>query len=251
MSACRRCSAGPGSIPSSSTSVRRGVRLQRVRLPARAVEREHDLAAQALAQRVLGDQRLELGHDGVVIAEREVSVDALLERDDAKLFEPARLGFGIRLVRDLGVRRPAPQRERVVQEPGAVRGLAIACVAQRRLEPGRVDLPRVGAQHVTGRARDQHVLAEQPAQLGNRVVERRARRARRLVAPELVDDAIGRDDVVRPDEQRREERALPLAGDLDELAVALDLERPQDAEFDHRLLVTLARGPRRALLAAR
>ena len=47
----------PGSMPSSSTSARAAAleRRQRVGLPAAAVQREHQLAAQALAKRVLGD----------------------------------------------------------------------------------------------------------------------------------------------------------------------------------------------------
>ena len=45
---------------------RRPVGVQRLRLPARAVEREHELATQALRQRVLGDQALELADELVV-----------------------------------------------------------------------------------------------------------------------------------------------------------------------------------------
>ena len=48
---CSSCSAGPGSIPSSSTRAARAPRrLERVGLPAAAVEGEHQLAAEALAQ---------------------------------------------------------------------------------------------------------------------------------------------------------------------------------------------------------
>ena len=69
-------------MPSSSTSVAaRGlVGVERLGLASRAVEREHQLAAQPLAQRVLGDQRLELADQLSVAAERELGVDAPLER---------------------------------------------------------------------------------------------------------------------------------------------------------------------------
>ena len=67
---------------------RRAVGLERLGLPARAVEREHQLAAEPLAQRVLGDERLELGDERGVPAEREVCVDPLLERREAQLLEP-------------------------------------------------------------------------------------------------------------------------------------------------------------------
>ena len=53
---------------------------ERLRLAARPVEREHQLAAQPLAQRVLRDERLELGDELGVPTEREVGLDPPLER---------------------------------------------------------------------------------------------------------------------------------------------------------------------------
>ena len=60
--ALERRSSGPGSSPSSSTSSSAALahHLERVRLAAGAVEREHQLRAQPLAQRVLGDERPQL-----------------------------------------------------------------------------------------------------------------------------------------------------------------------------------------------
>ena len=65
--------------------------------------------------RVLGDQRLELADQLGVAAEREVGLDPLLERRQPQVLEPAALGLGERLVRELGERRPAPERERLAQ----------------------------------------------------------------------------------------------------------------------------------------
>jgi hypothetical protein len=56
------------------------VDVQRVGLAARAVEREHELAAQALAQRIPGDERLELADEVCIPPCLEVRLDALLER---------------------------------------------------------------------------------------------------------------------------------------------------------------------------
>ncbi len=53
-----------------------GVRRERVGLAAAAVERQHELRAQRLAQRMLGDERLELAHQVRVAAECEVGIDA-------------------------------------------------------------------------------------------------------------------------------------------------------------------------------
>src|SRR5262249_1667149 len=59
------------------------VRLGPLRLPTRAVEREHELAAGPLTVWVLGDQRLELADQLRVAAERDVGLDPLLERGQA------------------------------------------------------------------------------------------------------------------------------------------------------------------------
>ena len=68
-------SSRPGSRPSSSASrSRRSRNAQRVRVPAGTVEREHLLPAQPFAQRVLGDERLELARDvGVATSARSAS----------------------------------------------------------------------------------------------------------------------------------------------------------------------------------
>ena len=89
------------------------VDLQRLGLPPAAVEREHELAAYALAQRVLAHERLELADHLCVAAEREVCVDALLEGDQAQLLEPRDLLLGERLVVEVRQRRAAPQRQRL------------------------------------------------------------------------------------------------------------------------------------------
>jgi len=56
----------------------RAVRVERVDLPPRPVEREHQLLARTVAQRVLRHERLELGNQLSVAAESEVGVDPLL-----------------------------------------------------------------------------------------------------------------------------------------------------------------------------
>ena len=76
------------------------VGVQRVRLAPVAVEREHQLPAQALSQRMLGDQGLELAEKLGVIAELELGVDSLLDHAQPQLLE----------LRDRGL------RERVVGE---------------------------------------------------------------------------------------------------------------------------------------
>src|SRR6476661_1740745 len=63
------------------------VRLERVGLAPRAVEREHELAVQVLAQRVLHDQALQLAHQLGLPATRQLSVDPRLEGCPPQLVE--------------------------------------------------------------------------------------------------------------------------------------------------------------------
>jgi hypothetical protein len=55
------------------------VYLQGISLPARAVEGEHELSTQPLAQGVVTDQRLEFTHQVAGSALRELRLDALLQ----------------------------------------------------------------------------------------------------------------------------------------------------------------------------
>jgi hypothetical protein len=67
------------------------VALERLGLTARSVEREHELAAQPLAQRVLVHERLELGNERARPAQIEFSVEQLLGYAQAQLVQPADL----------------------------------------------------------------------------------------------------------------------------------------------------------------
>jgi hypothetical protein len=81
---------------------------QRVRLPAASVERQHELPPEALAQRVLRDQVLELGDERTVVPEREVGLDAIFDGPHPKLVEAHRLACKECDVRELCERRSPP-----------------------------------------------------------------------------------------------------------------------------------------------
>ena len=53
----------------------------------------------------------------------------------------------------------------------------------------------------------------------------------RLRAPELVDEPVCRDDLVRAREKEREKCPLPCAAERERTALLDDLERSQDAEL--------------------
>ena len=54
--------------------------LERVGLATSAIQRQHQLAAEALAETVLVHERFELGHEPVVMTECQVRVDSILKR---------------------------------------------------------------------------------------------------------------------------------------------------------------------------
>src|SRR5262249_6816117 len=85
---------------------------ERVRLPSAPVEREHELPVEALAQRVIGDERLQLRYELEVPCEREIGIDPLLERDQTQLLQPGDIALRERLVGHVRKRCPSPEAER-------------------------------------------------------------------------------------------------------------------------------------------
>ena len=93
---------------------RLAVDLEGVAPPSGSVEREHQLGPQPLAERVLGHEGLELGNDLARKASAEICFEPVLQHLQPHLLEA--LGLAPEGVRgQAGQRRPAPERERVVQ----------------------------------------------------------------------------------------------------------------------------------------
>ena len=102
------------------------VGLECFRLPARPVERQHQLRVQALAVGMLAWQRLELADQLGIAAERELRLDPLLDRGQTQLLEPGDLRLGERLVGEVGKRRAAPERQRLGRQLQRPLGLPAA-----------------------------------------------------------------------------------------------------------------------------
>jgi len=94
------------------------VDVERISLPPRAVERQHQLSAEALVERMLADEHLKLPDEFDVAANSEVGFDPTLERAEAKLFEAENLRLNGRLVHDIGERRAAHGASHQRQGPG-------------------------------------------------------------------------------------------------------------------------------------
>jgi hypothetical protein len=91
-------------------------RLERLRLTAGAVEGEYELAAEPLAERVLGDERRKLTDEIRMATELQLGVDAVLEHGEAHLVEPSRLDLHEREVGGIGEGTSAPKPQRLRKE---------------------------------------------------------------------------------------------------------------------------------------
>ena len=200
---------------------RAGVLRERLGLAPVAVQREHQLRAQTLAQRLGRDEGLQLRHELGVPSECEVGVDPLLERAQAQLLEARRVEL----------RRAAPERERVTQSRRRDCRLGAACGRDQVVEAGEIDLLARDGGRVAGRAALDQVGAERAAQLRDIDLQRVLRRLGRLVAPQLVDQPLGGDGLARAEQQRGEERARLRAGDREQAVAVGDLERAEQAEL--------------------
>ena len=207
------------------------VDLQRLRLAPRAIEREHVLAAQPFAIGVGGNERLELGHELAVTAEREVGGDPLLERHQVKLLEPRRLEGRERNLAEIRERRPTPERERLAEHLRSLRGSLSARSVGQRSEALHVELACFDAKEVAAAAGDDSVSAEQLAQRMHGDLESVCRRLGRILAPQCVDQPVAEDDGVRVQEQGSEQGPLTPPADGEDPAFLLDLERAEQPEF--------------------
>ena len=138
--------------------------LQSLGLAAGSIQRRHQLPPQALAERVLADERLELPGELVVAPEREVGLDAELDRPQPDLLEPARSQAGRTLVGEVRERRASPQRQCVDEPPRRVRrqaaGEQAPPLADQSLEPVQIELVGLDPDHVAGRPGREHVLRQ-------------------------------------------------------------------------------------------
>ena len=103
------------------------------------------------------------------------------------------------------------------------------------LEYLKVELARLDSQKVTRRGRDKTLHAggaQRLAEARDLHSQGVIRRPRLPVSEQLFDQAVPRNDVVRRQEEKSEERSLPWTADLQWSVVETDLERAQDPELN-------------------
>ena len=208
---------------------------QRIGLAPGAVQRQHQLTVQRLAQRVLGHERLQLADRIRVTAQSELGFEALLQAGEPQLFEMRALDLGERLLGELRERRPAPQVKRLAQPLGrrgdvARRERGRAFAAQRREAHG-VDRLRIGGDEVAGRLGAQHVGGQHLAQLRDVDLDHLRCRRGHVLAPQVVDQPMHRDRAVGAEHQPRQQRALLAAAKRERRRAVVCLQRAEDPKL--------------------
>ena len=180
---------------------------QRVGLSARAIEREHELRTRPFPQRLGRDQGLELTHEVRVPAECQLRLDPVLERAQPELFELRYVGLRERLIDEVRDRRPAPEGESLAEHHRATNVVALehgsAALVHQPTEAMNVHLLRLDVEQIARLRRDEDPAriaippsrVERLSQLRDVDLDGVPGGPGRLLAPEIVDQAVGRDDL--------------------------------------------------------
>src|SRR6266516_5594947 len=160
------------------------VRLQRVRLPAGAVEGAHQLSLQPLAEWVFADELLELRDDLGVAACGEIVLDAVLEHGEPLFLEAAARLVRESLISQVEEWRPTPERQRLVA----------SAFLRQAFESLQVELSLLDAGQIARTACHDAAVPELPPQVRNRVLEDLRSRRRGSFVPERVDQPPARID---------------------------------------------------------
>jgi hypothetical protein len=200
---------------------------------------------QPLPERVATDQFRQLGRSPGMPAEGELGGQPVLKGVQAELLQSLPLGLGEGLVGDVGQGRAAPQPERLPQHLGGRPRLAalqqpVALLGQRH-EAGGVEVPGRDHQPVAGRLGDQHPRRrpgratgfQRPAQVRHIGLQRGAGLGGLLLAPQLLDQPVERDHLVRMNQHHRQHGPLLGPPQLHPALAVHDLQGPEDPKL-HR-----------------
>ena len=187
----------------------RRIELERLRLATRAIEREHAELLQRLTKRMLSGEREHLAHRVGVPPELEPGAEAELRRDEPQLLEPGRLGAGEVVVRNVGVRASSPQREPPLGERGGERRVPSlesgGGLGGELLEAFGIERTRGELEPVARRPRaDAHRVGKRFSKLRDVDLQELPRRRRRGLAPDGVDQLVGRERARVGDDERCE-----------------------------------------------
>jgi hypothetical protein len=212
----------------------RPVRREGVRLTSRAVQRKHELPPERLPERVLRDERLQLADEARVATKSEVSLDSKLQCGEPEVVEARGRDVRERFSLNACEHGAAPERERLAKEARSFlrspRVQRLATEVDHALEHERVDPCAVDAEEVPVLASLQQSVAELAAESRDVHLQGLPRGPRRAGAPELVHETVGRNDLVRVEDEQREQVRRLRPARIDRGPVDEHLEWTEDAE---------------------
>jgi hypothetical protein len=192
---------------------------------------------------VFADQHVQLAEHLLVPSEREIAVDPVHQRRQPQLVELRHLVAPVRLEQQSGEGRAAPERNGFAQELGSRLELAHGCALTRgrkkllhvrEVEFVGIDTKAVAA--VRGRNRVETVTGQCLPQLRDVDVDRLSRGGRRRLTPELVDQALARDELVRMQKQDPQDKPLLQPGQRDRLALVDHFQWSEDPVLHEQVL---------------
>ena len=199
---------------------------------------------------VWADQRLQLGNQIVMTAQRELRPDPFLHGHHAKLLEPRGLHLGERLVGDIREGRAAPEPERLPQHRRSVLRLAgrqvDAGACEEPLEPVDVQLVRLDHEPIAAALGRDALLPETLAQRMHLDLQGVGGCRRRTFTPDRVDQPVTRDDLASLQKKAVKQQHLPAGAERHRAAVVEDLEGTEDAELHGVSSLLLVDADRRA-----
>ena len=216
--------------------------LKGLSLTAQPVQREHKVAPQSFAERMLSHQGLQFADELGMSAKRKVRLDPVLHHREPEVLNPRDCRLCEGLVRELRERCAAPQTQGLSKDLRGPFGLA-GCessppFARDSLEVLEIDGTGLDTQDVSGSLPDEKGIGrlrpfcpKRLAQLGHVDLQGVSGAVGRLVAPQVIDQPVGGNDPVGVKNQDGEERALLCSSKREHPPLDDDLERPEHAEL--------------------
>ncbi len=207
--------------------------MQSVRLPSRAVQRQHQLSVQALLVGIGGGERLELADERRSASERELCVDSL-DLGGQPQFGQARHRAALGSLEDDIVQRgTAPERKGPRTKLHRIFELPRPSLGDQALELREVETVGVDMDLIAGWPRAQHVRAQLPPECVHVALHELVRGGRRPLSPELVDETVGGDRLIGVQQQHGQQRALLGGAEPYGLLPVENLERAKNPESHH------------------
>ncbi len=179
---------------------------ERVGLSPGSVEGEHEELPEALVEGMLADECFETGDELGVTAPSEGDLHVPGEEAEVDLVETPDFDLSEAVVLDAGVGRASPEAAGLVDVLGGEIGVAwhrSASGCYGGFETSGIELGGVELESVSVARGDQRVglAVDESSQLGD--VKAEGAEPGRVVAPQLVDNAVARERLVRVDQQER------------------------------------------------